>query len=148
VTELLARTSTPGGGRARPERGRALALVGVGLLGAAGLAYVGVRNPHDPGVAMPTCPVHWLTGLDCPGCGGLRMTHDLLHGDVTAAFVDNALLLVLAPLLLFLLARAGYRWVLHRPRPAAGRFELSGRLGVALTAAAFTWMLVRNLAGW
>ena len=31
-----------------------------------------------------------LFGIDCPGCGGLRMMYSLLHGDVPAALHYNA----------------------------------------------------------
>ena len=40
------------------------------------------RDPHRPGFAFPACPFKLLTGWNCPACGGLRMTHDLLHGDL------------------------------------------------------------------
>ena len=47
----------------------------------------------------PRCLFHMLTGLDCPGCGGLRAAHRLLHGDVAGAFAFNPLLVLLAPVL-------------------------------------------------
>ncbi len=40
----------------------------------------------------PVCQFHRLTGLDCPGCGGTRALYALLHGNVSAALRDNALL--------------------------------------------------------
>jgi hypothetical protein len=133
----------------RPGRLRELAAAGAA--GAAALIYVGVRNPHNPGVLMPVCPIHWATGLDCPGCGGLRMTHDLLRGDVAGAFRDNAVLLVLSPLLAFLVLRAARRWARADPSapPApTGAFELNGKLGVALGFVGLAWMVVRNIRGW
>lgn len=131
---------TRGGRQAR------LSLVGAATIaGLAGSAYVGIANPHDPAVPMPVCPFHALTGLDCPGCGGLRMTHDLLHADVAAALTDNALLLLLAPLLLWLLARAALRFVVGRPVSPVGRFEMRGPLGWAVVVAAVVWTVARNL---
>ena len=62
-----------------------------------GLAYVGLGDPHRPDFVFPACPFKALTGWNCPGCGGLRMTHDLLHGDLAAAVVDNVFLLVGLP---------------------------------------------------
>ena len=47
----------------------------------------------------PRCLFHALTGLDCPGCGGLRSVQSLLHGDFAAAFRFNPLLYLLAPAL-------------------------------------------------
>jgi hypothetical protein len=46
----------------------------------------------------PRCPFHLLTGWQCPGCGGLRAAHRLLHGDVAGAFHYNPLLVLLGPL--------------------------------------------------
>jgi len=47
----------------------------------------------------PRCLFHTLTGLQCPGCGGLRAAHRLLHGDMAGAWHFNPLLVVLAPVL-------------------------------------------------
>ena len=47
---------------------------------------------------FPKCFFHSLTGLDCPGCGGLRATHQLLHGDLLAALRLNALFVGLLPI--------------------------------------------------
>jgi hypothetical protein len=40
----------------------------------------------------PVCQFHRLTGLNCPGCGMTRALYSLLHGNVSAALRDNALL--------------------------------------------------------
>ena len=37
------------------------------------------------------CPTKALLGIDCPGCGGMRMVYALLHGDIGAALRYNAL---------------------------------------------------------
>lgn len=50
---------------------------------------------------MPKCLFHSITGLDCPGCGAQRMTHALLHGDFSAAWHSNALLLCMIPIIPF-----------------------------------------------
>ncbi|MEE1941403.1 DUF2752 domain-containing protein [Streptomyces sp. TRM 70361] len=111
-------------------------------LGAAG--HLWNTDPHRPGQWLPRCPFNVLTGLLCPACGGTRLAYDLLHGDLVAAFHDNALLLVLGvPAAAYL----GGRWLVaglrgRRWRPSAGR---RGVLGVAVVAA--VWTLARNLAG-
>ena len=46
------------------------------------------------------------SGLDCPGCGGLRATHQLLHGDIRAAFALNPLFIVVLPIGAFFAVRA------------------------------------------
>ena len=42
----------------------------------------------------PACQFHRLTGLNCPGCGMTRALYALLHGNVSAALRDNALLVL------------------------------------------------------
>jgi hypothetical protein len=54
----------------------------------------------------PVCLFHRATGLDCPGCGGLRAVHQLLHGEWKAAFRLNPLFVLLIPVMLALSARA------------------------------------------
>jgi Protein of unknown function (DUF2752) len=74
---------------ARPRlRGRVLA---VGALAAA-TATVAFVDP-DGGGPYPPCPSRTLFGIDCPGCGGLRGTHALLHGRLGEALDHNLLLL-------------------------------------------------------
>lgn len=47
----------------------------------------------------PVCLFKRLTGYDCPGCGGLRAVHHLLHGDLWQAFRLNPLVVIALPLL-------------------------------------------------
>lgn len=57
---------------------------------AAAFGYVGAVDPNEPG-HYPVCPVLHYTGIYCPGCGGLRSAHALVHGDLAAALGANAL---------------------------------------------------------
>jgi len=115
-----------------------LGLLAAGLVGA---AWLWTRDPHLPGQALPFCPWYRLTGLRCPGCGGTRMAWDLLHGDLLAAWHDNAALLLALP---FVAA-----WWLTRLRHGlAGRtwrLRLGPRTVAALLAAAALWTVGRNL---
>jgi hypothetical protein len=54
----------------------------------------------------PACMFHKLTGLNCPGCGGLRALHQLVHGHLTKALHFNALAVLALPVLLGISARA------------------------------------------
>ncbi|MGI5483287.1 DUF2752 domain-containing protein [Streptomyces lavendofoliae] len=56
---------------------------------AAAFAYVGAIDPNEPG-HYPVCPLFRLTGLLCPGCGGLRSAHAFIHGDLPTALGANA----------------------------------------------------------
>ncbi|MFD7698636.1 DUF2752 domain-containing protein [Streptomyces caelestis] len=73
-----------------PGRAARLA-VPAGLLAAVAgaFAYVGAVDPNEPG-HYPACPLLRLTGLYCPGCGGLRSAHAVVHGDLPAALQANA----------------------------------------------------------
>ena len=59
---------------------------------------------------FPVCQFHRLTGLNCPGCGGLRATHHLLHGRVATAFHHNMLVVIAPPLL----GLAALRWLIRK----------------------------------
>lgn len=105
--------------------------------------YTVAANPHDANATFPLCPTKYLTGLDCPACGGLRLVHDAGHGDLAAMAHDNLLLLVLSPLLVAWLVRlflASWRGETAKPMPRALAWSL---LGVSVV-----WMVVRNLPGW
>ena len=66
----------------------------VGALAAGTCAAVWIGDPTTPGGVMPICPTKALLGVDCPGCGTLRMIYSLLHGDLLAAVRFNAVALV------------------------------------------------------
>ena len=117
------------------DRVNTAAWTGAVLAGAFG--YVGLVDPHNTNSAYPLCPFKWLTGWNCPFCGGLRMTHDLLHGDLVATINDNLFLLVGIP------ALAG--WIVLRRRQ--GRPWLSAPLVVTVVVAAVVWTVTRNLPG-
>ena len=77
-------------------------LITAGFIGGAGAALV--LYFFDPASVRiyPVCMFHQLTGLDCPGCGGLRAAHELLHGHVVAALHLNLLLVLSLPLFAWL----------------------------------------------
>ncbi|MEV7524454.1 DUF2752 domain-containing protein [Streptomyces sp. NPDC091371] len=76
---------------ARASRARRLAAPAITLVGAvAAFAYVGAVDPGEPG-HYPVCPLFRLTGILCPGCGGLRSAHAFAHGDLPAAIGANAM---------------------------------------------------------
>lgn len=67
-------------------------LATLGAIGAA-FTYVGLIDPNESG-HYPVCPLYALTGLYCPGCGGLRSAHAVAHGDPAAALGANAMAVV------------------------------------------------------
>ena len=117
------------------RRYRWLIAAGTGAVAGGALGYVGLVDPHNPHSAYPLCPFKWLTGWNCPLCGGLRMTHDLLHGHLTAAINDNVFLLAGIPILV--------AWVLVRL--GRGKVPLPTLAPPALLVATIAWTVLRNL---
>lgn len=90
----------------------------------------------------PPCIFHTTTGLHCPGCGGTRAAHALLHGDVRQAAAWNVLALVVVPVL------AGYgiyylvALIRHRRAPV----PQIPRVAIIVIVAVFVlFMILRNL---
>ena len=111
--------------------------LGAGALALGAVAYVGLVDPHRPGAVFPACPFKLLTGWNCPFCGGLRMTHDVLHADLAAAVADNVFLLAGLPMLVLW-------WIWRR---SSGRRAFTPAVGVVITVSALAWTVVRNLPG-
>lgn len=119
---------------------RVLAVAGISAIGA-GALVVAYFDPTTAGF-FPVCPLHQMTGLNCPGCGLTRGFHALFHGDVLTALHYNALLpvfgFVIAYLLLSMLLTAvrgrGLAWKFFSP---------SIMYGFLFVVAAF--FVVRNL---
>ena len=89
----------------------------------------------------PRCQFYTMTGLQCPGCGGLRAIHALLHGHLKEAFRLNALFIAALPIVTALLIR----WLLRRRQDPAARFALPTHwLWIGL-AAAWVFGIARNL---
>src|SRR5438445_813374 len=84
-------------------------LVGLGLMGLAGV--VGVLFQFNPTqhAFYPVCLFHRLTGWQCPGCGGLRAAHSLLHGQILNALHFNPLAVMALPMLTLLKLRSMLR---------------------------------------
>ncbi|WP_158892850.1 DUF2752 domain-containing protein [Amycolatopsis anabasis] len=138
-------TSVYTGVPARDWRSR-LRAVGppLAVVGGAGLccAVVWWGDPTTPGGPLPVCPTKAYLGIDCPGCGGMRMVYSLLHGDVPAALHYNALTFVFA--LLFVWSTAA--WAVGRWRGRAVNSWLHWRWTPIVVGVAFVvWFVVRNL---
>ena len=121
----------------RTRNNRLLIGLGTGAALVGSLAYIGLGDPHSPSFVFPPCPFKALTGWNCPACGGLRMTHDVLHGDLAAAFVDNAFVLIDLPLLLAFVVAQSIR---HEPVQTKS-------LLVVVAVSAIAWTVARNLPG-
>ncbi|MFG2277180.1 DUF2752 domain-containing protein [Streptomyces asoensis] len=116
--------------------------VPAGILAAvvAAFAYVGTVDPNEPG-HYPVCPLLRLTGLYCPGCGGLRSAHAFVHGDLGTALHDNAP--AVAAYLGF--AVLWTVWVVRAVRGRPVRLEPGAVRLWALGAFLLVFTVVRNL---
>ncbi|MER7679799.1 DUF2752 domain-containing protein [Streptomyces sp. NPDC096934] len=111
----------------------------------AAFVYVGAVDPNRPG-HYPVCPLLRFTGLYCPGCGGLRSAHAVVHGDLATALTDNALAVV------------GYAafalvwtvWVVRSARGRPSRIDLGPVHLWSVGALVLVFTVVRNLpfGGW
>lgn len=85
-----------------------------GAVVAVSTLVLAVRDPHTTG-SYGVCPLHALTGLWCPACGGLRATHDLAHGDLAGAWSMNPLWVLAVPVVIALWGRLVVRRAQGRP---------------------------------
>lgn len=125
------------------SRGRRLLAPALSALAAAAFLTVAhVVDPNEPGT-YPTCPWLALTGTYCPGCGTLRATHALTHGDLGTALARNpATVLAYAVMFVGFLNYTARMWT-GRPKK---------RLAPAWVLYALFWgilafWLLRNLPG-
>ena len=100
-----------------------------------GFALTALAYATDPAEVawLPPCPFHRLTGLWCPGCGGTRALHQLVHGNFLAAMHLNPLAISLLPL-------AGY-FVVRGERAASRPIWIWTLLGVVIA-----FGILRNIA--
>ncbi|MGH9111853.1 MAG: DUF2752 domain-containing protein [Acidimicrobiales bacterium] len=122
--------------RGESRVGRLAALAGV----AAVTTFVGLVDPSRGG-AYPVCPSRALFGVDCPACGGLRGTHDLLHGHLGEALDHNLLL----PGILAVLAVAFASWLLPLAGRPARALALPRWATVVAVGVAVAFTVLRNL---
>jgi hypothetical protein len=98
-------------------------------------------DPRD--VRISLCTFHSMTGLQCPGCGATRATHELLHGRLLSALRYNAFWIGVLPL-------AVYQAISESIRLGRGRglkHDLTRRPGllIALAAIGLLFAVLRNI---
>jgi hypothetical protein len=123
------------GGQTRP---RIFAMVAGGVIVLLGLLWW--FNPSQ--VDLPLCRFHAMTGLDCPGCGATRATHELLHGRLAAAWRFNALWALLWPVAIY--ATISEAIALNGGRPLPGDLPRRRWFWLAIITAAVVFFIARN----
>lgn len=98
----------------------------------------------DPArLPFPRCPFLSLTGFKCPGCGSQRALHQALNLNPAGVLHYNAILAIMIPLMLFLLAAS----LLGSRFPALKRAAENKYLGWAVLALTLLWWVLRNIFG-
>lgn len=111
------------------------------MAGLVGLLLLWKFDPASSGI-FPPCPLHYLTGWYCPGCGSLRAMHQLLQGNVRAGWALNPLTMVLLPFIGYgLMSQA---LLVLRGRRLPGIF-LSANIIRALCGVIVLFGILRNL---
>jgi Protein of unknown function (DUF2752) len=124
-----------------PDRNRRLKLAALLAMGLAGIVLLRLYDPANSSV-FPPCPLHYLTGFYCPGCGSLRAIHQLLHGNLQAAWAMNPLSVLLFPYLAYGLASEMLFQLRGQRLP---QFTLPGVWIRALCAVIILFGIMRNL---
>jgi hypothetical protein len=129
----------------RPRSRRLLGPIATALGAIGATAYIGMVDPNQPG-HYPMCPTLAILGIDCPGCGGLRATHALAHGDIATALDNNALFVILIPVLVAAWAIWIYRaWTGVTPASTPRRERISRAAPIVILIVAMAFAVVRNL---
>ena len=116
-------------------------LIVMGLVGFVSIYYT--FNPSQHSFFIP-CPFHYMTGYHCPGCGSQRAIHQILHGDLMAAFWINPLLLLSIPILLYAFGQRAYNYVFktqYRVSFFYHKWFIYGYFGIAIL-----FWIARNIA--
>ncbi len=130
-----------------PRAARLVAPLALGGVALVGTSYLALVDPNEPG-HYPLCPTKALTGLDCPGCGGLRAVHSLATGDLLGALDHNAfVVLVVLPALV----AVGVAWLVRSWREPSSGADPAPALPTTDSPAArltptFVWALVAVMA--
>lgn len=128
--------------RPKSERIRGPVLCAAGV--AAATLALHVRDPHVTH-SWGVCPLYALTGVYCPGCGGLRAVNDLTNGHLGQAASSNLLLVLAIPFVVVLFARWNYAAWTGRETRVVPALPSGVRIGLVVLAVVFT--VARNLPG-
>lgn len=91
---------------------------------------------------FPPCPFRAITGWKCPGCGTLRGLHQLLQGNLYAAWQLNPLMLLMLPFLGY--AFIAYTWKVFKGKPLL-KIYFSARQTWLLLIIILVYWVARNI---
>ncbi|GAS89527.1 DUF2752 domain-containing protein [Mycolicibacterium brisbanense] len=105
-------------------------------------AAIWIGEPTQPGSVLPACPTKALLGIDCPGCGSLRMIYSLMHGDFLAALRFNAIGLLAVGLLAWAFGVWTYGRLSGRRVRSWQNYRWSAMIALVVVT---VWFVIRNL---
>lgn len=128
---------------ARPRWRRMIGPMSAAAVVLAASALVYAVDPGMPG-RYPVCPTQYLFGVDCPACGMLRGTHDLLHLNLAGAADHNVLMFALYPLVVVMwVLWVRQAWRGYRPPLTRGQARRRDRILLAVLVAVLVFGVVR-----
>ena len=107
------------------------------------MTALGADQVFDPTrTHVPLCPLHAMTGIWCPFCGGLRSAYELTRLHFSAALHYNLVVVAAAPVVLAF-------WIdgIMRGRSGLDRRRLPRAFTVAVVIALIAFTVARNLPG-
>jgi hypothetical protein len=89
---------------------------------------------------LPKCLFHQITGLYCPGCGGQRSLHALLHGNILTAMNYNLLFILLLPLIIYFIIV-----FLSGKKYKSSSFIYNARFSLVIAIVVVSFWILRNI---
>lgn len=90
------------------------------------------------------CTIYRFTGVNCPGCGGQRSLHSLLHGEIAQALRYNSLFILGLPFLIYLYYIAIRVYILDH-KEYLQSFVFSKGFAYTFLAAIIMFFILRNI---
>ena len=89
---------------------------------------------------LPKCIFYQLTGFYCPGCGGQRSLHSLLHGNILTAMSYNLLFVLLLPFIIYFIIV-----FLLGKKYKSSSFIYNSRFSLAIAIVVISFWILRNI---
>lgn len=93
------------------------------------------------------CTFKTVTGLECPGCGGQRTLHFLLHGNILEALRYNVFFVVAGPFLAYFYYMAVRVYILGQEKYLRC-FVFKPWFGYTLLITVILFFILRNIPTW
>ncbi|MDH6354462.1 putative membrane protein YdjX (TVP38/TMEM64 family) [Dysgonomonas sp. PH5-45] len=106
--------------------------------------YYFIYNPAGSSNWALKCTFHELTSFHCPGCGGQRAIHYLLHGEIMMALRSNIVYVIGLPFIIYLYYFCVDVYVLGN-KDRLNNFLLSTRTAIIVIIIVVIFFIVRNI---